>query len=261
MKCIVFSDKTFEVSINDITQKEEEGRLKRQLTQNIAHELKTPVSSISGYLETILTNQNLNEERKAAFLDRCYAQTRRLSELLHDISVLNRLDEASDLFDQETIDLSVLVSEVITESMPALTEHKMTVSTQLHPQMTLSGNHALLYSIFRNLLDNAIAYAGPNVTITVKCVMETPEYYRFSFADNGVGVAPEHLDHLFERFYRIDKGRSRKLGGTGLGLAIVKNIVDMHGGTITVKSDLNGTVFTVTLQVDFDVDKEYFGEL
>lgn len=240
LKCIVFSDKTFEVSINDITQKEEEGRLKRQLTQNIAHELKTPVSSISGYLETILTNQNLNEERKAAFLDRCYAQTRRLSELLHDISVLNRLDEASDLFDQETIDLSVLVSEVITESMPALTEHKMTVSTQLHPQMTLSGNHALLYSIFRNLLDNAIAYAGIGTHVQIDCYSEDDTYYYFSFSDTGIGVSDEHLGRLFERFYRVDKGRSRKMGGTGLGLAIVKNAVLFHKGKIGAKNNPGG---------------------
>ena len=240
LKCIVFSDKTFEVSINDITQKEEEGRLKRQLTQNIAHELKTPVSSISGYLETILTNRNLNEERKAAFLDRCYAQTRRLSELLHDISVLNRLDEASDLFDQETIDLSVLVSEVITESIPALTEHKMTVSTHLHPQMTLSGNHALLYSIFRNLLDNAIAYAGIGTHVQIDCYSEDDTYYYFSFSDTGIGVSDEHLGRLFERFYRVDKGRSRKMGGTGLGLAIVKNAVLFHKGKIGAKNNPGG---------------------
>ena len=118
--------------------------------------------------------------------------------------------------------------------------------------MKVHGNMLMLYSIFRNLTDNAIAYAGPNVTITVKCVMETPEYYRFSFADNGVGVASEHLDHLFERFYRVDKGRSRKLGGTGLGLAIVKNAVILHGGMIFARIASTGGlefIFTISKRI------------
>lgn len=240
IECIIFQDHTFEIAINDITQQEQESRVKRQLTQNIAHELKTPVSSIRGYMETILTTQ-MDEERKKMFMERCYAQSKRLTDLLRDISMLNRLDESKDLYDTDKVDLQKIITEVIGESQAALTEKEMTVETRnLHDQMLLNGNYSLLYSIFRNLTDNAIAYAGRGTHITIDCYLEDEQYYYFSFSDNGVGVPEEHLNRLFERFYRVDKGRSRKLGGTGLGLAIVKNAVLFHKGEIWVKNVPSG---------------------
>lgn len=240
IECIIFQDHTFEIAINDITQQEQESRLKRQLTQNIAHELKTPVSSIRGYMETILSTQ-MDDERKRMFMERCYAQSKRLTDLLRDISMLNRLDESKDLYDTDNTDLQKIINEVIGESQAALTEREMTVVTRnLHAQMTLNGNYSLLYSIFRNLTDNAIAYAGKGTQITIDCYLEDDKYYYFSFSDNGVGVPEEHLNRLFERFYRVDKGRSRKLGGTGLGLAIVKNAVLFHKGEIWVKNVPSG---------------------
>ena len=240
IECIIFQDHTFEIAINDITQQEQESRLKRQLTQNIAHELKTPVSSIRGYVETILSTP-MDEERKKMFMERCYAQSKRLTDLLRDISMLNRLDESKDLYDTDSTDLLKIINEIIGESQAALSERNMTVVTRnLRPQMTLNGNYSLLYSIFRNLTDNAIAYAGQGTQITIDCYLEDDKYYYFSFSDNGVGVPEEHLNRLFERFYRVDKGRSRKLGGTGLGLAIVKNAVLFHKGEIWVKNAPSG---------------------
>lgn len=240
IECIIFQDHTFEIAINDITQQEQETRLKRQLTQNIAHELKTPVSSIRGYMETILSTE-MDENRKKMFMERCYAQSKRLTDLLRDISMLNRLDESKDLYDTDKTDLQKIIIEVFNESQSALSERKMTVETRnLHDQMLINGNYSLLYSIFRNLTDNAIAYAGVGTKITIDCYLEDDNYYCFSFSDNGVGVPEEHLNRLFERFYRVDKGRSRKLGGTGLGLAIVKNAVLFHKGEIWVKNGSNG---------------------
>ena len=227
---------------------EDKVRLKRQLTQNIAHELKTPVSSIQGYLETIISNPDMDEKQRNQFMERCYLQSNRLASLLRDISLLTRMDEASQSITMEEVDLCQIVSSVHADVALQLKERNMTFLQLLHPPMKVQGNTSMLYSVFRNLTDNAIAYAGPNVTITIKCVMETPEYYRFSFADNGIGVAPEHLDHLFERFYRVDKGRSRKLGGTGLGLAIVKNAVILHGGTIFARiAPTGGLEFIFTI--------------
>lgn len=240
IECIIFQDHTFEIAINDITQQEQETRLKRQLTQNIAHELKTPVSSIRGYMETILSTE-MDENRKKMFMERCYAQSKRLTDLLRDISMLNRLDESKDLYDTDKTDLQKIITEVFNESQSALSERKMTVETRnLHDQMLINGNYSLLYSIFRNLTDNAIAYAGVGTKITIDCYLEDDNYYCFSFSDNGVGVPEEHLNRLFERFYRVDKGRSRKLGGTGLGLAIVKNAVLFHKGEIWVKNGSDG---------------------
>ena len=214
---------------------EDKTRLKRQLTQNIAHELKTPVSSIQGYLETIVNNPDMAKEKQQQFLERCYAQSNRLTNLLCDISVLTRMDEASQSFDMEEVNISQLLHNIRKDVTLQLAEKNITFLILMEANVVVPGSSLLLYSIFRNLTDNAIAYAGQGITITVKCIKEDNRFYYFSFADNGIGVAPEHLDHLFERFYRIDKGRSRKLGGTGLGLAIVKNAVFLHGGTISAR--------------------------
>lgn len=217
------------------TTRKEQDILKRQLTQNIAHELKTPVASIQGYLETILDNPHINEQTKEQFLQRCYAQSERLTSLLHDISTLNRLDDGSDMIDFEAVDITQLVADITKETALVRQERKMTFDNQLPERIVVKGNRSLLYSVFRNLTDNAIAYAGEGRTITLEA-KEQGNKWHFIFRDNGQGVPPEHLARLFERFYRVDKGRIRKMGGTGLGLAIVKNAVLLHGGTIRVSN-------------------------
>lgn len=217
------------------TTRKEQDVLKRQLTQNIAHELKTPVASIQGYLETILDNPHINEQTKEQFLQRCYAQSERLTSLLHDISTLNRLDDGSDMIDFEAVDITQMVNDITRETALVRQERKMAFDNQLPERIVVKGNRSLLYSVFRNLTDNAIAYAGEGRTITLEA-KEQGNKWHFIFRDNGQGVPPEHLARLFERFYRVDKGRSRKMGGTGLGLAIVKNAVLLHGGTIRVSN-------------------------
>jgi len=240
VECIIFQDNSFEISINDITQEEEQVRMKRQLTQNIAHELKTPVSSIQGYLETIVNNESLPKDKLTTFIERCYAQSNRLTRLLRDISVLTRMDEASNMIDMEKVEINSLVRNIINEVALELEQKNIIVHNLLNKELIIRGNASLIYSIFRNLMDNAISYAGTEVSINIKCFREDELYYYFSFSDTGVGVAPEHLNRLFERFYRVDKGRSRKIGGTGLGLAIVKNSVIIHGGNISAKNNQGG---------------------
>ena len=251
LECILFQDLSFEISINDVTQEEEQARLKRQLTQNIAHELKTPVSSIQGYLETIISNPNIPQENVRVFLERSYAQSNRLTFLLRDISVLTRMDEAPELVEKEQVNLSKIVENILNEVALGLEEKHITVVNKLPSEVILTGSSSLLYSIFRNLTDNAIVYAGNDIQITINCFREDEKFYYFSFSDTGVGVPEEHLNRLFERFYRVDKGRSRKLGGTGLGLAIVKNAVLFHGGTIFAKNmPKGGLEFVFTLKKD-----------
>ncbi len=210
-------------------------RLKRQLTQNIAHELKTPVSSIQGYLETIIDNPDLDETTRNDFLERCHAQSERLGNLISDITLLSKIDDAFTSFSTEEIDVEAMLQNIRKATELDMEAKKMKFLILIAPGTTVHGSQQLIYSIFRNLTDNAIAYAGEGTTITVQCLKEEKNKLWFSFSDNGVGVPPEHLTHLFERFYRVDKGRSRKLGGTGLGLAIVKNAVLLHGGTINVQ--------------------------
>lgn len=240
IECIIFQDGSFEISINNITQQEEETRLKRQLTQNVAHELKTPVSSIKGFLETIIANPELDPKTQLQFIERCYTQANRLTGLLKDISVLNRMDEAHDQFEKEKISISHLVEELIHDSKAALEEKEMNVVVTVPEDVIVEGNPLLVYSIFRNLLDNSIAYAGEGKSIFIKCYRQDKDAYYFSFGDNGAGVEEKHLNRLFERFYRVDKGRSRKIGGTGLGLAIVKNAVHFHHGEILAKKRPEG---------------------
>ena len=249
IECILFLDNSYEISINDISRQEEESRMKRQLTQNVSHELKTPVSSIQGYLETILSNPDLSPDKRQFFLERCYSQSTRLTGLLRDISVLNRLDEASEMFDLTEVNITKLIAEIQKECSQDMEEKHITSEIILPGDPTVFGNNSLLYSIFRNLYDNAIAYAGENIKITVNCYKEDPEYYYFSFSDNGVGIPEEHINRIFERFYRVDKGRSRKIGGTGLGLSIVKNGVNFHKGQISAKSSPGkGVTFFFTLK-------------
>lgn len=226
----------------------EQDELKRQLTQNVAHELKTPVASIQGYLETIIENPRTDEKTRQVFLERCYAQSKRLVALLADMSMLNRMDDGAAMMTFEEVDVAETVSLVGRESQLALERRGMTMRADLPATVSVHGNRSLLYSIFRNLTDNAIAYAGQGTHIIIRCRREG-HLWHFTFSDDGVGVAPEHLPRLFERFYRVDKGRSRKMGGTGLGLAIVKNAVRVHGGTISVANNPGGGLrFDFTLQ-------------
>ena len=228
--------------------RKEQDILKRQLTQNIAHELKTPVASIQGYLETILNNPKIIEAVKEQFLTRCYAQSQRLTSLLQDISTLNRLDDAPDMQNFDEVNISLTVDNIIKETSLQMEARKMTFDNQLPPDILVEGNQSLLYSVFRNLTDNAIAYAGEGTTIRLTA-QDEGDLWHFRFEDNGIGVPVEHLARLFERFYRVDKGRSRKMGGTGLGLAIVKNAVLLHGGTISVRNrDTGGLQFEFTLR-------------
>ena len=241
----------------------EQDILKRQLTQNIAHELKTPVASIQGYLETILENPNINDQKREQFLGRCYAQSQRLTSLLHDISTLNRMDDAPEMTSTENVNISQMVQNIQKETALQLQQKHMTFNNRLPDNIVVRGNQSLLYSVFRNLTDNAIAYAGEGTTITLTAqrpgagLVESDisdeggsAKWTFTFADNGVGVPAEHLPRLFERFYRVDKGRSRKMGGTGLGLAIVKNAVLLHGGTIRVSQNEGGGLkFVFSLKI------------
>jgi signal transduction histidine kinase len=217
----------------------EKNRIKRQLTQNINHELKTPVSSISGYLETILRNPNISKEQMLDFIQKSYSQADRLSQLLKDVATLTRIDEANTLIEKQSVDIREIILEIINDVTLLPVGKRMEVKTNIDKPVTVQGNPTLLHSIFRNLTDNAIAHSGGS-SIFINIVDETKKDYFFSFSDNGIGVESKHLPRIFERFYRVDKGRSRKLGGTGLGLSIVKNAVIFHGGTITVGIAKNG---------------------
>ncbi len=225
-----------------------ETQVRRELTQNIAHELKTPVASILGYTETILGHPDMDSKTQLQFIERTQSQAKRLTSLLQDLSTLNRMDYAADMITVERVDVSHLVTEIIQETALAVDSKQMQVINYLPQGIIVNGNHSLIYSIFRNLMDNAINYAGNGAVVTINA-QDDDRQWRFVFADNGTGIAQEHLSRIFERFYRVDKGRSRSLGGTGLGLAIVKNAVMLHGGTIKAHPATGGGLcFEFTLK-------------
>ena len=197
--------------------------------------------SIHGYLESILDNPDMPEDKKKHFLERCYAQSERMNKLLLDMSALTRLDEMDanhfrNSEEYQQVDVVQIVRSILDDTALALQQKGITPRLTMPQQVIIVGDSSLIYSIFRNLVDNVIAYATGASLVEITCkpvVSDNSGLYEFSVSDNGPGVEPQHLEHLFERFYRVDKGRSRKLGGTGLGLAIVKNAVTVHGGTVT----------------------------
>ena len=230
-----------------IHEKEEKLRIKRQLTNNINHELKTPVAAIQGYLETLITNRDMSEEERNSFIEKSYAHSQRLTQLLYDVSTITRLEDGSSRIESESVDLRSIIDEIASEVALLPDDKRMRMNIDLPKPMMVHGNSTLLMSIIKNLTDNAIAYSGGR-DIYIKMLGLEDGMYTLSFADNGIGIDEAHIHHIFERFYRIDKGRSRKLGGTGLGLSIVKNSVLFHGGTISVKNrKVGGLEFTFTL--------------
>ena len=224
----------------EATEAERRNRqLKQEMTSNIAHELKTPVSSIRGYLEILLGDKPVDDERRRHYLQRSYSQTLRLSDLIQDVSIINKLEESADLFPHTAVDAAEVAREAIGDLADKAVAVGITVSNYL-PSMPMNGNRELLYCIFRNLVENSIAYAGSNINIVLETYKDSPDHYFIHYYDTGKGVADEYLSRLFDRFVRIDEGRSRQNGGTGLGLSIVKHSVLFHGGEIYAKNREGG---------------------
>ena len=248
VRIIRFEDDSFEVTIDDVTKMEKTRLLKQEMTNNIAHDLRTPVTSIRGYMETLINQPDIDVEKRQFFIERSYSQILRLSDLIQDISLITRMEEAADLFEVEMVKLHPLLNELRDDLSGKLEENNVELTIQVPETVELQGNRTLLYSIFRNLMDNSIVYGGKNTTILINNYMEDMGYYYFSYSDTGLGVEERHLPRLFERFYRVDEGRTRDSGGSGLGLAIVKNAVLFHRGEIVAKNRKGGgleIVFTL----------------
>ena len=236
--------------VNRYEAEQERNRLKRQLTNNINHELKTPVASIQVCLETLLSGISLSEEKRQELIERCYTHNERLRRLLNDVSLITRMEDGSTLINREEVAINEIIDEVAEELNVMPEEERLTLHTDFCNKVIVNGNPSLIGSIFRNLTENAIAYSeGKNIYISL--LENNAKMCRIRFEDDGNGVKEEQLPHLFERFYRVDKGRSRQRGGTGLGLAIVKHAVQFHGGTITVTNRPNGG-----LRFDFTLSKQ-----
>lgn len=222
-----------------LRQEQEKIRIKRQLTNNINHELKTPVASIQVCLETLLSGINLTEEKRQELIERCYTHNERLRRLLGEVSLITRMEDGSQLISREPVDINSIIGEISDELEIMPEEERFILHVDFNEPVVIDGNLSLIGSIFRNLTENTLAYSGGK-NIYISLAENNDNYCRITFEDDGCGVGEGQLDRLFERFYRVDKGRSRQMGGTGLGLAIVKHAVLFHGGTITASNRQEG---------------------
>lgn len=225
---------------------EEKMQIKRQLTNNLNHELKTPIGIIKGYIETILSDTQMPQDTIRSFLSKAFQHVQRLTVLLNDISTLTRLDEGHNLIPLQDVNFHDLIFS-IDNDIKTIPGNNLTFKYDIPIDCHVSANYNLLNDVILNLVRNAIAYSS-GTEMGIYLVESTPQFHTFTFYDNGIGVPNEHIPHLFDRFYRIDTGRSRKAGGTGLGLPIVKNTITTHGGEITVRNRPQGGLeFTFTL--------------
>ena len=232
-----------------LREEKEKIRIKRQLSNNINHELKTPVASIGVCLETLLSGIALSEEKRQELIERCYTHNERLRRLLNEVSLITRMEDGSALIGKEKVVINDILIEIAGELEIMPEEERMTLHTDFNKEVEMEGNLSLIGSIFRNLTENAIAYSGGK-NIYISLIENNENWCKIRFEDDGCGVEDKQLSRLFERFYRVDKGRSRQLGGTGLGLSIVKHAVQFHGGTITASNRRGGG-----LQFDFSLRK------
>ena len=246
--------------IKKLMEKERESeRTKNELITNVAHDLRTPLTSIIGYLELLAGNQQVPADMQHKYIEIAYGKSRRLQKLIEDLFGFTKLNCGKIAMHVGQIDIVKLLGQLVEEAYPNFVEKGLSYDLQSNvPAKIINADGNLLARLFDNLIGNAIKYGADGKRVLVKIHAEG-ETVTVSVTNYGYVIPADELPLIFNKFYRVEQSRSSSTGGKGLGLAIAKEIVDMHGGTISVASDLNGTVFTVKLQVDFDVDKENFG--
>ena len=236
------------VFIMDVTEKQELETMRREFTSNVSHELKTPLTTIYGTAD-MLANGMVKQEDVAQFGGNIRGEAERLIDLINDIVSLSKLDEDSAPRENESVELYGLAEEVL-ERLKLSAEEKGVTASLSGERVSLMGSRTILSEVLYNLCDNAIKYNVSGGRLEVK-ISHAPRMAMITVSDTGMGIPPEHLDRIFERFYRVDKSRSRRIKGTGLGLSIVKHGVMYHNGTVRVESEAGrGTVFTVELPIE-----------
>ena len=248
--------------IRKLMDKERESeRTKNELITNVAHDLRTPLTSIIGYLELLSGKVTLPPEMQKKYIDIAYSKAKRLEKLIEDLFGFTKMNYGKLSMHVGRVDIIKLLSQLLEESYPNFADKNLSYELQSNvPAKVITADGNLLARLFDNLINNAIKYGADGKRVLVKVHGER-DTVQVSVINYGYVIPAEELPLIFDKFYRVEQSRSTHTGGTGLGLAIVKSIVEMHGGTITVKSDMDGTVFTVTLQTDFDINKEQFGKL
>ena len=237
------------LALHDITDLRRADRIRRDFVANVSHELRTPLTAIRGYVEALLDAPDDPEDR-ARFLAIIARHSSRMESLVKDLLRLARLDAGQEVLDQQPCATESLFNGVVTELRPTLSTRDQRVLIHIAPDaVTVTGDPAKLHDIIRNLTENASNYSPERSTITLDAWREDA-WLILRVSDEGPGIPDADVERIFERFYRVDKARSRETGGTGLGLSIVKHLVDLHGGSVhVVNDDRGGAQFTVRLPV------------
>ena len=233
---------------HDITRLKELEKIRQDFVANVSHELRTPLTTIKGYAETLLEGA-LKEEVASQFVQVIKRHSDRLEKIVEDLLILSKIESKEFQLKMESLSVSELIGDVVEFVKEPLNKKRMTVSVgEISPTLSVYGDRQYLEQVLINILDNAIKYGREGGAITISATERDQREVEISVRDNGIGIPKEDLLRVFERFYRVDKGRSRELGGTGLGLSIVKHIVQAHAGRIRVESQLGqGSMFYVTL--------------
>lgn len=235
--------------LHDVTELKHLEQVRSDFVANVSHELRTPLTSIKGFIETLLEGAADDPDTRKHFLQIIGQETARMVAIVNDLLELSRLEAGDQEWKPELVDIAEVINRSAETCTPQAQQKRITIEKNLPSDLPkVPGVESMLLQVFINLIDNAVKYTpeGGHIEITA----DTSGQKRLSIhvIDNGVGIPKKHLPRIFERFYRVDKGRSRQMGGTGLGLAIVKHIVEKHHGTVSVKSEVGeGTTFTVTL--------------
>jgi two-component system phosphate regulon sensor histidine kinase PhoR len=247
LMCLGFispADNQTVITLHDITDIVAMAKMKKDFVTNVSHELRTPLTSIKGYVETAMES---SDEETGYYLKIISRNTDRLINIVHDLLQLSKLEQENNKLEIEEINIAQLIDNVLKGFEHRIKEKGLTVSFEPDDRYTtINGDYFKLEQVFINLVDNAVKYTETG-EITIK-VTGNETSVSISVSDTGIGIPPQDLSHIFERFYVIDKSRSRQMGGTGLGLSIVKHIVLLHNGQVDVKSEPGtGSTFTIIL--------------
>jgi len=243
-------DKIFVILFHDVTKERKLDEMRREFIATVSHELRTPLTSIHGYAETLLEDDLENKELVKRFLKIIEEESARMTHLINDLLDLEKMEESSVEFEMKELDLCEVVDYVYRIVQPIAEENEVELEIDCE-DVTVKGNKERLIQMLLNLVDNAVKYTSLKEKGEKKVwvrAYDTPEWVVIEVEDTGPGIPKEAQSRIFEKFFRVDKARSRKMGGTGLGLTIVKTIVDRHGGKIEVESEVGqGTLMRVLL--------------
>lgn len=221
--------------------------IRKEFVANVSHELKTPLTSISGFIETLQNGAADNPEIRTRFIDIIAIETSRLKRLIEDLLVLSDIENKKDTV-RNTFNVNSEIEQTVETLEPIADKKKVTIITELSDKVMLTGSSDRFSQMMVNLIENAIKYSNEGGRVWIR-TRQTEDKVQVSVEDEGIGIAEEHLNRLFERFYRVDKSRSTKAGGTGLGLSIVKHIAALFDADLKVESQLGkGTIFYVTFK-------------